>query len=135
MTSNPTVEIETRIDDGRLGISRSLHERDGASPPVDEAPEQIGRFELLERVGAGGMGVVYRAHDPKLGRDVALKVVRADVHHADSGRLRREARALAALSHPHVVQVFEVGEDDGRLYITMEYVPGRTLRQWLRATP
>jgi tetratricopeptide (TPR) repeat protein/tRNA A-37 threonylcarbamoyl transferase component Bud32 len=125
---------ETRDDDG-LASTRTLADAEGAARLQSELPERIDRFEIIELVGAGGMGVVYRARDPRLDRDVALKLVRADLRHVDSARLRREARALAALSHPHVVQVFEVGEDRGRLYLAMEYVPGRNLRQWLASRP
>lgn len=133
MSSTDSSELETRIELDSGSATRTARPRDPAG--LDAAPERIDRFEILELVGTGGMGVVYRARDPRLGRDVALKLVRADLTPDEAARLRREARALAALSHPNVVQVFEVGEDRGRLYLTMEYVPGRTLRQWLPSQP
>ncbi|MBV8756757.1 MAG: protein kinase [Deltaproteobacteria bacterium] len=89
----------------------------------------LGRFLLEEKLGAGAMGVVWRAHDPKLGRDVALKLLR----HADESlteRLVREARSMAQVSHPNVVTVFEVGEAAGQSFIAMELVVGKSLRQW-----
>jgi serine/threonine protein kinase len=95
--SEETIDGETRGDDERLASTRTQAESDGAGPPTEELPARIDRFAVRERVGAGGMGVVYRAHDPKLGRDVAIKVVRGDLPQADPIRLRREAQALAAL--------------------------------------
>src|SRR5438477_9768279 len=85
------------------------------------------RFRIIGRIGAGGMGVVYRARDEKLSRDVAIKV-----HNKDSGaeRLAREATAMAQLSHPNVVTVHEVGTYEGALFIAMELVEGETARAW-----
>ncbi|MFT7581088.1 MAG: serine/threonine protein kinase/WD40 repeat protein [Myxococcota bacterium] len=95
------------------------------------APEQmIGRFTIEERVGAGAVGVVYRARDPGLDRPVAIKVLRAGLADTAGKRMLREARALARLNHPNVVTVFEVGEVKGQPYIAMEYVEGQTLAEW-----
>jgi len=97
---------------------------------VDEIPSRvIGRFELFEQLGRGGFGEVYRAFDPKLHREVAIKIVRAE--HADRARVLAEARAAAGLQHPHVVTVFEVDEVDDICFIVMELVRGHTLRQRL----
>jgi tetratricopeptide (TPR) repeat protein/predicted Ser/Thr protein kinase len=95
-------------------------------------PERIGRFELVRTLGAGGMGVVYLAVDAELDRKVAIKVL-ADRRIGEDDRLRmhREAQALARISHPNVVQVYEVGHHDGRLFVAMEYLDGSTLRPWL----
>jgi serine/threonine protein kinase/tetratricopeptide (TPR) repeat protein len=93
----------------------------------------LGPYEILSPIGAGGMGEVYRARDSKLGRDVAIKVL-PPAFAEDADRLRRfhqEARILAALSHPNVVQVFGVGEHEGAPYLVMELVEGETLRQRL----
>ncbi|WP_434417449.1 protein kinase domain-containing protein [Nannocystis pusilla] len=93
----------------------------------------IGRYELRRRLGAGGMGEVYAAFDPALGREVALKLTRSDrASPGAQARLVREARLLARLSHPHVVQIHEVGAVDGHVYIAMALVRGRTLRAWQR---
>jgi serine/threonine protein kinase/tetratricopeptide (TPR) repeat protein len=84
---------------------------------------------LLEELGAGGMGVVYAAHDPELHRKVAIKLLRSARNDA---RLLREARALAQLSHPNIVAVYDVGQVEGRVFLAMELVEGTTLRGWLK---
>jgi serine/threonine-protein kinase len=88
------------------------------------------RYTIEAILGQGGMGCVYRAHDPRLGRRVALKVISDGATHVDaSARLVREARAAAALDHPNAVAIFDVGELAGAPYIVMELVEGRTLRR------
>jgi Tol biopolymer transport system component len=90
---------------------------------------KLGPYEVLSLVGAGGMGEVYRARDPRLGREVAIKVLPAD-RMADEDRRRRfvqEARAASALSHPNIVTIHEIESADGVDFIVMEYVPGKTL--------
>ncbi|MDC0673594.1 serine/threonine-protein kinase [Nannocystis radixulma] len=102
------------------------------------APSRIGRFVVLRVLGAGAMGVVYAAYDAKLDRQLAIKVLNHDYRGTlDRGtsRLEREAQALARLSHPNVVQVYEVGPVEGGIYIAMELVLGRTLREWLADAP
>jgi len=98
-------------------------------------PVRIGRFVVLERLGVGGMGVVYSAYDDALGRKVAIKIVREDRAFGEraSERLRREAQAVARLNHPNVVQIFEVGTHIDELYVAMEFVEGVTLRTWAGA--
>ncbi|HEY1816792.1 MAG TPA: protein kinase [Kofleriaceae bacterium] len=94
----------------------------------------FGRYELVERLGAGAMGVVWRAHDPKLGRQVALKLLRRrDVLLTE--RLVREAQAMAQVNHPHVVAVYDVGTTDVSTYIAMELVEGQSLRAWQASKP
>ena len=101
----------------------------------------VGRYLVLERLGAGGMGVVYAAYDPELDRKIALKVVRYErgSRAADSegrARMQREAQALARLAHPNVVAAYDVGTDaDGQLFIAMELVDGCTLAAWLAIEP
>nr|WP_276604462.1 protein kinase [Nannocystis sp. RBIL2] len=102
----------------------------------DELPADIrlGRFTLLRVLGRGGMGVVYTAYDELLDRIVAIKMVRSDRDDAHLlARVLREAKALAKLSHPNVVQIHDVGESDGQVFIAMEYVDGPTLRAWIEA--
>jgi eukaryotic-like serine/threonine-protein kinase len=89
----------------------------------------IGRYQLLERVGAGGMGVVWGAWDPELERRVAIKLVKPTVHAARE-RIVREGQALAKLSHPNIVQIFDVGMIDDQVYLVMEWVRGVTLRRF-----
>ncbi|MEZ4382428.1 MAG: serine/threonine-protein kinase [Nannocystaceae bacterium] len=99
-----------------------------------DRPERIGRFVVVDRLGAGGMGVVYSAYDSVLDRRVALKLVRGDRGDpAIQVRMLREAQALARLSHPNVVQVYEVGEYEGQVFLAMEFVRGENLRGWLAA--
>ncbi|MCY1008446.1 serine/threonine-protein kinase [Nannocystis pusilla] len=97
-------------------------------------PPRIGRFHIHGRLGEGGMGVVYSGFDGELGRSVAIKLMRAalDTDIEARPRLLREAQALARLSHPNVVQIFEVGHHEGRLFVAMEFVDGKTLQAWLR---
>ncbi len=97
-------------------------------------PTQIGRFRIVAKIGAGGMGVVYSAHDDELDRDVAIKLLRTNLAVDLSGRerLMREAQAIARLSHPNIVHVYEVGHDGDRVYMAMELIRGRTLREWCK---
>ena len=93
-----------------------------------------GRYRLDAQVGTGGMSTVYRAFDATLERRVAIKLMHRDIA-ADSDQLerfRREARAVAQLSHPHIVGVIDAGEEDGRPYIVFEYVEGETLKDRIR---
>jgi tetratricopeptide (TPR) repeat protein len=93
-----------------------------------------GQYRIERPLGEGGMGVVYLARDTRLGRDVAVKLGSA-VSTTALRRLEREAKALAKLSHPNVVVVFQVGEIEGRVFIAMEHVDGGTARAWLAAAP
>ncbi len=98
---------------------------------------RIGRFNVLHKLGEGGMGVVYAAHDQDLDRHVAIKLLRTtdgDLGPARA-RLLREARAMAKLSHPNVITIYDVGTVDDRIFIAMELVKGTTLRRWLAAKP
>ena len=98
---------------------------------------RLGRYEIDSPLGAGGMGEVYRARDTELGRDVALKVL-PDAVSNDHDRLKRferEARVLAALSHPNVLTVFDVGHENGRAYLVSERLEGATLEAHLQAGP
>jgi serine/threonine protein kinase len=98
-----------------------------------EPGSQLGRYEIQRRIGRGGMGAVYVAHDPVLGRMVAIKVFTGDIDVADAReRFTREARAAAALSHPNIVTVFDFGSYDSQPYIVMEYVAGETVAGLIR---
>jgi tetratricopeptide (TPR) repeat protein/predicted Ser/Thr protein kinase len=97
----------------------------------------IGRYVVLERIGSGGMGVVYAAFDPELDRKIALKLVADDgtAGSAAGNRLAREAQAMAKLDHENVVTVHDVGSWGEQVFIAMEYLDGGTLGQWMRAAP
>ncbi len=113
------------------GATSSSHAERGFAPR--ELPERFGRYRIVRKLGGGGMGTVYLAHDPQLDRRVALKVPHfgpADGPEAME-RFRREGRAAAQLVHPNVCQVYETGEVDGTHYLTMAYIEGRTLSEVL----
>jgi serine/threonine protein kinase len=92
---------------------------------------RLGAYEIVEALGSGGMGEVYRAHDPRLARDVALKVLPRSLQDNPESleRFTREARAIAALSHPHIVTIYSTEDADGLRFMTMELLEGRTLDQ------
>jgi hypothetical protein len=104
---------------------------------VAEGLTKIGRYEVLERVGRGGMGALYRGHDPVLDRDVAIKLMHGDFSDDESARPRffREARAAARLQHRNIVTIFEFAEEDGVPYIVMEFLRGRSLAARMAASP
>src|SRR6266849_740480 len=98
---------------------------------------KIGPYEIVGALGAGGMGEVYRARDARLERNVAIKVLPA-AFVADSGRLARfeqEARATAALNHPNILAVYDIGRHDGAPYVVSELLEGETLRARLSMAP
>src|SRR5215468_5893572 len=104
--------------------------------PVVPLGATLGRYRIERELGAGGMGVVHAAFDPDLQRRIALKVLRsANVTPNARERLLREARAMARLSHPNVVTVYEVGTAAGRDFVAMELIHGETLADWLRTSP
>lgn len=105
-----------------------------SEPPADllERGALVGRYVILDRVGAGGMGRVYTAYDPELSRKVALKLLHdAAPDELRQARLRREAQVMARLSHPNICAVYDVGSFEGRVFFAMEFVDGATLRAWL----
>ena len=98
--------------------------------------DRLGPYEIVSPLGAGGMGEVYRARDPRLGRDVALKVLPPEASEPDRvRRFEQEARAVAALRHPHILAVYDVGSHEGQPYIVLELLEGETLRQRLSRGP
>ncbi len=99
--------------------------------------ETLGHYKILDWIGAGGMGEVYRARDTRLGRTVAIKVLPAELagDEARRERLLREARAAASLSHPNIAALYEIGEDQGHLFLVFEFVPGKTLKTEIGGRP
>src|SRR5262245_36621322 len=102
-----------------------------ARAPAVELGTRIDRYAIEARIGSGGMGDVHRGRDVDLGRPVAIKLVRRDLAQRTPDALLREAQAMARLSHPNVVVVYQVGTFAEQVYLAMEYVDGETLRAWL----
>src|SRR5260221_8459697 len=101
------------------------------------AGTRLGRYEILSQLGAGGMGEVYRARDARLGRVIAVKVLpRQTAGDPEAiGRFEREAKAVAALSHPNILSVFDFGTQDGVVYVAMELLEGESVRTRLSGGP
>src|SRR5262245_16026775 len=98
--------------------------------------DKIGNYRLLEKIGQGGMGALYRALDPKIGRHVAIKLIReGGASEEMRERLLREARSAGGLKHGNIVTIFELGEHQGMPFIAMEYIQGETLTQFLTHKP
>lgn len=131
--AEPAAAVELDPDTEQR-INARVRRRLFGAPP---SPIRIGRFMVLEEIGRGGMGRVYSAYDEQLDRKVAVKVLLDDEFpgEADRLRFRREAQALARLSHPNVVTVHEVGDSDGQFFLAMEYIRGQSLSRWLRTSP
>lgn len=108
-----------------------------ATTPANTSLPHIPGYSLLDEIGRGGMGIVYRARDAALGRNVAIKMLPHDLVATEEARrqLHAEAEAIARLRHPNIVQVYEFGEVDGRPFLVLEYAEGGTLREWARGRP
>ena len=126
-SNDPTLAAEASPEE--IAAGKRVFRRLFADPP----PEKLGRYEVRRRIGHGAMGIVYAGYDAALNRHVALKVI--DDSRAESvearQRMLREAQAMARLSHPNVVQVYEAAEEDGQVFLAMELVEGGTLRAWI----
>ncbi len=134
-SEGPTREVKDG-EELRLGAQTSTDEIVKASLLAGTGG-RIGRFHVLRLIGEGGMGMVFAAYDEELDRKVAIKLLRNLPGEGSIGRSRllREAQALARLSHPNVVTVYEVGEYERQVFIAMEFVLGDTLHKWLRGGP
>src|SRR5262245_40408067 len=123
--------------DPRSGTQRPCHQyselESEKSHPMPSLPTHISRYEIKSRIGRGGMGDLYLASDPNIGRLVALKLLNATLDSAElRERFAREARALAALNHPNIVNIYDTGEFDDSPFIVMEYIRGETLAEMIK---
>jgi serine/threonine protein kinase len=120
----------------RKGLLRRLVDglRGTTPPPAPGDPPRLGRYRILHRLGQGGMGIVFVAEDESLGRKVAVKTI-AEPDESARKRFRREARLAAAVNHPNVCQVYEIGEDGGQLFIAMELLEGESLTDRFKRGP
>lgn len=129
---------DSKTEGGRTSSTAELGEAGGLGSPGSLLPPgtRVGRYVVLKHLGSGGMAVVYAAYDPELDRKVALKLIEPTLFSAKGGttaraRLIREAQAMARLSHPNVVSVYDAGTTGEDLFIAMELVEGETLKEWL----
>jgi serine/threonine protein kinase len=120
------------IEDRTLPTEKSAP--GGSERPREEAPRRLGRYRVLHRLGQGGMGIVFAAEDESLGRRIAVKTI-TTMDESSRERFRREARAAAAVNHPNVCQVYEIGEDAGQMFIAMELLEGEPLAERLKRGP
>jgi len=131
---DPGQDLRPRLERGMacLHLLRTL--LPGGAPPGEAMPAVLGRFQIRRELGHGSFGRVFLAFDPRLGRDIALKIPRPEAlgSHDLRDRFAREARAAAGLDHPHIVPVYEAGEEAGVCYIASAYCPGPTLAAWLK---
>jgi WD40 repeat protein/tRNA A-37 threonylcarbamoyl transferase component Bud32 len=125
------------VMDGVISSLRTLAQAPSAAAMPAAVPQRIGKYEILSTLGVGGMGIVFKARDIELGREVALKKMLGGRFAREDYRQRflAEARALARLQHPHIVQIHDFGEHEGQPYFVLEYVPGGSLSDRLAGKP
>jgi len=127
----PSPQSQHTVDDDATVVQGPAQTGPGMEQDEEQAPPRtLGRYAIIDELGVGGMGRVFRAYDPELDREVALKLLRRVTRDARS-RLRREAQAMAKLCHPNVLPIYDVADDGRRMFIAMELVRGQSARQWL----
>lgn len=130
-----TLSLSPRAGGQRDSVATQAVDEPEPAPPTLRRGEMLGRYLILREIGRGGMGIVFAAYDPELDRKVALKLLHPDRRARDGragqARLLREAQALARLSHPNVIQVYDAGAVRDRVFMAMELVRGETLDEWL----
>ena len=133
-------DVATRVDSGPVPGGPHAETTEPTARAEAATPARIGHYTVLRLLGEGGMGVVYSAYDAELDRKVAIKLLHPRPRGAADGaagtkRLLREAQAMAKISHPNVLPVFEAGTHDERVYVVLEHVEGSTLRAWWQQAP